>query len=138
MGSYAAVIPRWIKAMIKNEELVIFGDGETSRDFCYVDNVVQANILSAITKNPDAQNKIFNVSVGEQTSLKQLFSLLKKALAQKSIYYERDIIYKDFREGDVKHSLADITRASALMGYSPSHKIEQGLIETIEWYVKYL
>jgi UDP-N-acetylglucosamine 4-epimerase len=134
-GAYAAVIPRWIKAMIHNEPVYINGDGETSRDFCYIDNAVQANLLAATTQNPDALNQVYNVAVGERTTLNQLYDTLKTLLAPRHPHLAATKPeYRDFRPGDVRHSLADITKANTLLGYTPTHRIGQGLAEAMTWY----
>jgi UDP-N-acetylglucosamine 4-epimerase len=134
-GAYAAVIPRWIKAMIHNEPVYINGDGETSRDFCYIENAVQANLLAATTQNPDVLNQVYNVAVGERTTLNQLYQTLKTLLAPRHPHLAAATPeYRDFRPGDVRHSLADITKANALMGFTPSHRIGQGLSEAMSWY----
>lgn len=136
-GSYAAVIPRWIQSFLNDQPILINGDGETSRDFCYINNVVQANILAATTKSTEAVNHVFNIAVGEQTSLNNLFQQIKFNL---SSYCPCNInlnpTYKGFRAGDVRHSLADITKATNLLGYHPSHNIERGLKETVQWYLQ--
>ena len=133
-GAYAAVIPKWIRSMIQGNIIEINGDGETSRDFCFVDNAVQANLLAA-TANENIKNEIFNIAVGDRTTLNQLFSYLKYTLQDNKISYCLDPVYKDFRNGDVRHSQADITKAKALLQYSPSHSILHGIEETIPWYV---
>ncbi len=136
-GAYAAVIPKWIASMIKNETLLINGDGETSRDFCYVENVVQANILSATTTNPDAINQVYNVAVNERTTLNQLFDMQRNLLIKRFEHLENfRPTYQDFRVGDVRHSLADISKAQKLLGYVPSHRISEGLSTAMDWYVK--
>jgi UDP-N-acetylglucosamine 4-epimerase len=138
-GAYAAVIPKWIKAMIHNEPVYINGDGETSRDFCYIDNAIQANLLAATTQNPEALNQVYNVAVGERTTLNQLYSTLKTLLAPRHPHLaDAAPEYRDFRPGDVRHSLADITKANALMGYTPTHRIGQGLTEAMTWYENFL
>jgi len=135
-GAYAAVIPRWIGAMIRGEEVLINGDGETSRDFCFVDNAVQANILAATTCNPEAVNQIYNVAVGDQTSLNQLFEYLRVGLSCHIPHLlDSHPVYKDFRRGDVRHSLANICKASELLGYQPQFKVREGLAKTIDWYL---
>lgn len=134
-GAYAAVIPAWAAAMIKNEKVEIFGDGSTSRDFCYVANVVQANIRAACAEDA-AQDKVFNVAVGRSTSLNELFVEMKSALDQHQINYTRDPIYSAFRDGDVRHSLANISKAQELLDYLPSHGIQEGLMEAIPWYLE--
>jgi len=137
-GAYAAVIPKWISAMIEQEEVFINGDGKTSRDFCYIDNAIQANLLSATTLNSDAVNQVYNVAVGGRTNLEQLFDILKDGLARDQVLYDKSPIYQDFRPGDVKHSLADISKASRLLGYAPTHSTEEGLMETMNWYISKL
>lgn len=136
-GAYAAVIPKWIASMIKNETLLINGDGETSRDFCYVENVVQANILSATTTNSDAINQVYNVAVNERTTLNQLFDMQRNLLVKRFAHLENfRPTYQDFRVGDVRHSLADISKAQRLLGYAPSHRIGEGLRTAMDWYIK--
>jgi len=135
-GPYAAVIPRWIQAMIANEPLHINGDGETSRDFCYVANVVQANLLAATTENAEAINQVHNVAVGERTTLNQLFSELKNRLLPQFPHLTHfKPVYREFRAGDVRHSHADISKARKLLGYQPTHQIDDGLDDALEWYV---
>ena len=135
-GPYAAVIPKWIQAMIANEPLHINGDGETSRDFCYVANVVQANVLAASTDNPEALNQVYNVAVGERTTLNQLFCELRdRLLPQFPHLIQFKPLYREFRAGDVRHSHADISKARKLLGYQPTHQIDDGLDEALEWYV---
>jgi UDP-N-acetylglucosamine 4-epimerase len=136
-GAYAAVIPRWIAAMIKNEPVYINGDGETSRDFCYIENTVQANLLAATASNEEAVNQVYNVAVGDRTSLNQLFSHLRDNLASqfprlKGVQPK----YREFRAGDVLHSQADVSKAERLLGYQPTHRIGEGLAEAMAWYVK--
>ena len=139
LGAYAAVIPLWTKAMLLGEEVLINGDGETSRDFCFVANAVQANLLAATTDSPEAVNQVYNVAVDDRTSLNGLFDLLRDRLSQ-----ERPLLahaspgYRDFRPGDVRHSQADISKARRLLGYSPTHRIEQGIGEAMPWYVRQL
>jgi UDP-N-acetylglucosamine/UDP-N-acetylgalactosamine 4-epimerase len=136
-GAYAAVIPKWIASMIKNETLLINGDGETSRDFCYVENVIQANILSATTNNKDAINQVYNVAVNERTTLNQLFDMQRSLLSKRFPHLENfNPKYQDFRAGDVRHSLADISKAQNLLGYAPTHRIGDGLRTAMDWYVK--
>ena len=136
-GAYAAVIPKWIAAIIKGEPVYINGDGETSRDFCYIDNTVQANLLAATTQNPDATNQVYNVAVGDRTTLNDLFELIRAGL-EKQYPHLKDFkpLYQDFRAGDVRHSLADISKAENLLGYCPSHRIGAGIDEALKWYVK--
>lgn len=131
-GSYAAVIPKWVAAFIGGDTVVINGDGSTSRDFCYIDNVVQANILAATTDNQLASNEVFNIAVGDRTTLLQLTELIKKSLPTNST---SEIIFHDFRTGDVMHSQADISKAKKLLGYDPRFNVEAGIMKTIEWYL---
>ncbi|OGR06694.1 MAG: Vi polysaccharide biosynthesis protein VipB/TviC [Deltaproteobacteria bacterium RIFOXYD12_FULL_50_9] len=135
-GAYAAVIPKWIAALIKNEPVYINGTGETSRDFCYIKNAVQANLLAAISDNPEAVNQVYNVAVGDRTDLNQLFALLRDGLAAKySALKNVQPVYRDFRAGDVMHSQADISKAVKLLEYQPTYTIRQGLAKALEWYV---
>jgi len=134
-GAYAAVIPKWTAAMIKNEDVYVNGDGETSRDFCFIDNAVQANILAA-TADDGAKNEIYNVAVGDRTSLNELFYAIQVALAKHDECYSKPPFYKPFRSGDVRHSQADIGKANKLLGYSPSHNIDSGIKHAMPWYVK--
>jgi len=133
-GAYAAVIPKWAAALLKGAPVHINGDGETSRDFCYVDNAVQANILAATTQNPAAKNQVYNVAVGERSTLNELFDALRVNLARLGAAAEAKPIYREFRAGDVRHSLADISRAKTLLGYQPSHTLQQGLAQALGWY----
>jgi UDP-N-acetylglucosamine/UDP-N-acetylgalactosamine 4-epimerase len=135
-GPYAAVIPKWIAAMIHNEPVHINGDGETSRDFCYVENAVQANLLAATAPDPAAVNQVYNVAVGQRTSLNELFEHLRARLAPHFAHLAGFTPrYRDFRAGDVRHSLADISKASRLLGYEPTHAVGDGLSEAMEWYL---
>lgn len=135
-GAYAAVIPKWVSSIINNEPVYINGDGETSRDFCYIDNAVQANILAATTTNPDAVNQVYNVALNQRTSLTELFYMIQSKLrARISTLEEKEPVYRDFRPGDVRHSLADISKAQDLLGYRPTHIIDKGLEEAMDWYV---
>ncbi|MDR4517288.1 MAG: NAD-dependent epimerase/dehydratase family protein [Nitrosomonas sp.] len=135
-GAYAAVIPLWVSALIKNKTLYINGDGETSRDFCYVDNVVQANLLSALTTNEAAVNEVYNVALNERTSLNQLYQMMHALLLDRFPHLETyRPEYVDFRKGDVRHSQADITKARNLLGFEPSHTIGEGLKSAMNWYV---
>lgn len=138
-GAYAAVIPQWSVALIKNQSLKINGDGETTRDFCFVDNVVQANILAALAESPNAVNQVYNVAVGERTSLNQLYQEMRSLLMDSHPHVrDHHPQYQGFREGDIRHSLADISKATQLLGYKPSHRMQDGLKEAMEWYKKYL
>ncbi len=135
-GAYAAVIPCWIRALIKGEAIYINGSGETSRDFCYVDNVVQMNLLAATSSAPAAVNQIYNTAVNARTSLNELFTKLHDRLLP---HYPHLLgcmpVYRAFRAGDVLHSQADISKASGLLGYKPSHTIDQGLDAALCWYM---
>lgn len=133
-GAYAAVIPKWTAAMINEEDLFINGDGETSRDFCFVDNAVQANLLAA-TASDNAKNHVYNVAVGDRTSLNKLFSCLKETLAANGIVYKKKAIYRDFRGGDVRHSQADISKAEQHLGYAPGFSIQDGIRCAMPWYI---
>ncbi|MFY7698606.1 MAG: NAD-dependent epimerase/dehydratase family protein [Legionella sp.] len=136
-GAYAAVIPKWTSAMITNEEISIYGDGETSRDFCFIANAVQMNILAATA--PEYQkNHIYNVALNDRTSLNQLFHYLREALADNGIVYSKKPRYQDFRPGDVMHSQADISKASQRLGYEPLFKIKDGIEQTMPWYLAHL
>ena len=134
-GAYAAVIPKWTRAMLRDEEVTIFGDGETSRDFCFVANAVQANIRAALAGD-GAQGEVYNVAVGAQTSLSQLFALIREGLREHQVHYDREPQFTDFRAGDVRHSLADIGKAHRLLGYEPTHSIGQGVAAALPWYIE--
>ncbi len=136
-GAYAAVIPKWTAAMIANEAVLINGDGETSRDFCFIENVVQANILAA-TANAAGKNQVYNVALGDRTSLNSLFTSLKVALQANGIEYQQSPTYRDFRAGDVRHSQADITKAKSLLGFEPQFQIQQGIDKAMPWYINFL
>ena len=136
-GAYAAVIPKWTAAMIANEDVRINGDGETSRDFCFVANAVQANLIAAMSpQNSDSHDEVYNVAVGDRTTLNELFSTLKAALGELQVHYKRDPVYVDFRAGDVRHSQADISKASERLGYRPTHRISEGITAAMPWYVR--
>ena len=134
-GAYAAVIPKWVNSMIANEQVFINGDGKTSRDFCYVENVVQANILSALSQKK-SKNNVYNIAFGERTTLINLFNSLKDELTKNQKDYILEPKYNDFREGDVRHSLADISKAKNMLSYEPSHSLLDGIGEIIPWYIK--
>jgi UDP-N-acetylglucosamine/UDP-N-acetylgalactosamine 4-epimerase len=134
-GAYAAVIPLWIAALMRRQPVFINGDGETSRDFCFVANVVQANLLAATTANPEALNQAYNVALGERTTLNELFHSLQSSLREKDAAPpEQKPTYRDFRPGDVRHSLADIRKAQRLLDFAPSHSIQAGLDLAMDWY----
>jgi UDP-N-acetylglucosamine 4-epimerase len=135
-GAYAAVIPKWIATMLRRERVQINGDGETSRDFCYIENVVQANLLAATTSNPNAANQIYNIALGERTTLNELFEILKTSLRRRDPSLpEPAPIYCDFRAGDVRHSLADISKAQRLLSYIPTRRVSEGLETAMDWYI---
>ena len=135
-GAYAAVIPKWIAAMLRGETVYIYGDGETFRDFCYIDNVVQANLLAATTTDAAAANEVYNVAVGEQTSLNDLFSILQRLCgARVPAHVSTPAVYLDFRPGDVRFSRADIGKAQRLLGYAPTCRVHDGLERAFDWYV---
>ncbi len=132
-GAYAAVIPRWINALIQGEPVHIFGDGETSRDFCYVANVVQANILAAMSSA--ASGEIFNVAVGDSTSLNSLYQLIYSNLESRGCPVSGSPVFKDFRAGDVRHSSADISKAQHTFGYRPAVAVKDGISATVDWFL---
>jgi UDP-N-acetylglucosamine 4-epimerase len=135
-GAYAAVIPKWIASMIKGDTVNINGDGETSRDFCYIANVVQANLLAATTQNKDGVNKVYNIAVGDRTTLNELYSKLKQKLISSYPHLINDqIVNKEFRSGDVRHSLASINMAREKLGYEPTHSVVEGLELALPWYI---
>ncbi len=135
-GAYAAVIPQWFSAMINNTALHINGDGDSSRDFCFIDNVVQANVLAGLGVHPDAVNEVYNVAVNARTSLNQLFAMMRDLLvAHVPALSGRAPEYVSFRAGDVRHSQADISKARKLLGYEPSHTVEEGLRDSLDWYL---
>ena len=134
-GAYAAAIPRFVKAFIDYQSPIIHGDGEQSRDFTYIDNVLQANELAATTENQAAVNQVYNVAFGENTTLNELVPLLRELLAKfDAKISEVKIEYGEDRVGDIKHSLASIAKASSLLGYRPKYSLQKGLSEAIEWY----
>jgi UDP-N-acetylglucosamine 4-epimerase len=135
-GAYAAVIPKWIAAMIEGETVVVNGDGQTSRDFCYVANAVQANLRAALAPD-DVQGQVYNVAVGDRTTLLDLFGLVRDGLVDYQVHYGREPEMAPFRPGDVKHSLASIDKAGRLLGYQPTHRIGAGLTEALPWYVDF-
>ena len=136
-GAYAAVIPKWTAAMISDNEVFINGDGETSRDFNFIENAVQANILAA-TATDEAKNEVYNVAVGGRTTLNTLFSALKEHLSTNGVSYTQEPVYRDFRVGDVRHSQADISKIQNALGYAPQFDIIQGIEKAMPWYVKSL
>lgn len=134
-GAYAAVIPKWTAAMIQGEELFINGDGETSRDFCFIENTVQMNLLAA-TAPDETKNEVYNVAVGDRTTLNDLFHALQSALAENGKPYARKPVYRDFRAGDVRHSQADISKAASKLGYAPEYRIMDGIAKAMPWYIE--
>jgi len=136
-GAYAAVIPKWTASMIQGEDVFVNGDGETSRDFCFIENTVQMNILAA-TAPEEAKDAIYNVALGDRTSLNKLYSSIKGALVKNDITVHGELIYRDFRAGDVRHSQADISKAEDKLGYVPEYKILDGIVKSMPWYVSFL
>lgn len=138
-GAYAAVVPRWIASLLKREPIWINGDGQTSRDFCYVANAVQANLRAALVPSLPSAHEVFNVAVGERTTLVELFRLIRDILARtEPVLATVEPEYRDFRAGDVRHSLADTGRARELLGYVPTHGVGEGLAEAIDWYTRFV
>ncbi|TQR65353.1 NAD-dependent epimerase/dehydratase family protein [Acinetobacter sp. RF14B] len=135
-GAYAAVIPKWTAAMIAGDDVFINGDGETSRDFCFIENTVQANILAATTQNDEAKNQVYNVAVGDRTTLNDLFNAIKASLNDNGVIYTKEPVYRDFRAGDVRHSQASVDKIKKLLGYEPKFVISQGIDLAMSWYVK--
>lgn len=136
-GAYAAVIPKWTAAMIQGDDVFINGDGETSRDFCFIENTVQMNILAA-TAPEDAKDAVYNVAVGDRTTLNDLYTAIKAALSENDVAVEGKIIYRDFRAGDVRHSQADISKAQKLLGYQPEYRIFEGISKAMPWYIDFV
>ena len=138
-GAYAAVIPKWVTAILNKEDVFINGDGETSRDFCYIDNTVQMNLLAATTDNNEAADQVYNVALNDRTSLNKLYEMIEERLFQRIKGLEKkEPIYRDFRAGDVRHSQANIDKAQKLLDYQPKYTISEGMDETIDWYVSKL
>jgi len=138
-GAYAAVIPKWVAAILNKDDVYINGDGETSRDFCYIDNTVQINLLAATTDNDEATDQVYNVALNDRTSLNKLYQMIEERLIQKVRGLEKkEPIYQDFRVGDVRHSQANIDKAQALLGYQPKYSVSEAMDETIDWYVNRL
>src|SRR5690554_7314157 len=135
-GAYAAVIPKWTAAMIQGDEVFINGDGETSRDFCFIENTVQMNLLAA-TAPDEAKNEVYNVAVGDRTTLNDLFHALQSALAENGVVYDKEPVYRDFRPGDVRHSQADIGKAAGKLGYAPEYRIREGIARAMPWYLEH-
>ena len=135
-GGYAAVIPKWAGAMIRGDDVIINGDGHTSRDFCYIANAVQANLKAALAPI-EAQGQVYNVAVGDRTSLNELFAIIRDDLQQLQIQYGKEPQYRDFRLGDVQHSQADISKASEKLSYSPTHSVGAGITASMRWYAEF-
>ncbi|NMP33042.1 Vi polysaccharide biosynthesis UDP-N-acetylglucosaminuronic acid C-4 epimerase TviC [Thalassotalea sp. M1531] len=133
-GAYAAVIPKWTASMIKGEDVFVNGDGETSRDFCYIDNTVQMNILAA-TGSEEAKNEVYNVALGDRTTLNELYASIKAALVDNGIDIDKEPVYRDFRAGDVRHSQADISKAKEKLQFNPQHRVQQGILDAMPWYM---
>lgn len=136
-GAYAAVIPKWTAAMIQGDDVFINGDGETSRDFCFIENTVQANILAATTQNDEAKNQVYNVAVGDRTTLNDLFNAIKAALNENGVTYTKAPVYRDFRAGDVRHSQASIIKIQQYLSYIPQYKIIEGIKNAMPWYIDF-
>lgn len=134
-GAYAAVIPKWTAAMLQGEPVTINGDGETSRDFCFIANAVQANIRAALAPE-EAQGQVYNVAVGERTSLNLLFKMIRDTLALYQVRYDQEPMFTEFRAGDVLHSEADISKATQRLGFSPTHSVAEGLKSALPWYIE--
>ena len=135
-GAYAAVIPKWVGSMLRGETVYINGDGETARDFCFIENVVQANVLAATTSDADAVGQVYNVAVGDSTTLNELHASIKRLLESRVPGLRlADPVYRDFRAGDVRFSRADISKAQRLLGFAPAIRAPVGLAKAIDWYV---
>lgn len=136
-GAYAAVIPKWFAGLLQQETVYINGDGETSRDFCFIDNCVQANLMAATADNAQAADQVYNVAYGQRTTLNELYALIRERVAEKfPPAATAEPIHRDFRTGDVRHSLADIGKARALIGYQPEYSINKGLDKAAAWYIQ--
>jgi UDP-N-acetylglucosamine 4-epimerase len=135
-GAYAAVIPKWVDSILQQQEVFINGDGETSRDFCYIENTIQMNLLAAVTKSQEAIGQVYNVALNDRTSLNKLYEMIEQRLIQRvpNLKYKKPT-YCEFRAGDVRHSMADIAKATTLLGYQPDYSVEEGLEEAMDWYV---
>ena len=138
-GAYAAVIPKWVAAILNKEDVYINGDGETSRDFCYIDNTVQMNLLAATTDNDEATDQVYNVALNDRTSLNKLYQMIEERLIQRIKGLEKkEPFHRDFRAGDVRHSQANIDKAQILLNYQPKYMIDKGMDETMDWYLNSL
>lgn len=135
-GAYAAVIPRWIDCLLAGERCVIHGDGETSRDFCYIENAVQANLLAALARGDEVAGEVYNVAVGERTTLTELFRVIRDGLSEHiPEIAQAEPEYGPFRPGDVRHSLAEISKARRQLGFQPTYSVREGLAEALAWYI---
>ena len=138
-GAYAAVIPKWVSEILNKKDVFINGDGETSRDFCYIDNTIQINLLAATTDNDEATDQIYNVALNDRTSLNKLHKMIEDRLIERTEgLKKKEPIYRDYREGDVRHSQANIDKAKKLLKYDPKHMISDGMDEVIDWYINSL
>ncbi len=137
-GAYAAVVPKWTAALLKGVTVFINGDGETSRDFCFVDNAVQANLLAATVAPGAARNQVYNVAVGDRTTLNTLFALLRENLSAHGVNTDVQPLYREFRNGDVRHSQADVGKAQRLLGYAATHRMAQGIAAAMPWYLEHI
>jgi UDP-N-acetylglucosamine/UDP-N-acetylgalactosamine 4-epimerase len=133
-GAYAAVIPKWTAAMLEDRDVIINGDGLTSRDFCFVANAVQANIRAALAPE-SARGEVYNVAYGQRTTLLELFQMIREELGQLQVHYNRSVVHQEFRQGDVRHSLANISKAQEYLGYAPEYSVRDGLKVAMPWYV---
>lgn len=142
-GPYAAVIPRWMSAIVKNDVIEIFGDGETSRDFCFINNVVNANFSAAVLSKEESWGEVFNIALGDRTTLNELYGFIRDLgrdwgrSAGKVGVAEQKPVYKEFRAGDVRHSLADVSKAKQLLGYDPKIRVKDGLKRTFDWFIQH-
>lgn len=136
-GAYAAVIPKWTASLLKGEDVFINGDGETSRDFCFIENTIQMNILAA-TAPTDARNQVYNVAVGDRTTLNDLYYAIVRALGDNGVIIGAKPTYREFRAGDVRHSQADITKAKHALGYEPQYRIAEGILKAMPWYIAFI
>ena len=134
-STYAAVIPKWIHSILLDEDIFINGDGKTSRDFCFIENAVQANILAATTQKKEALNNIYNIALGDRTTLNELYKAIQSYIYKKNKILHSKLFYRDFREGDVRHSQADISKAQRLLGYRPGYRVRAGIKDTIDWHL---
>ncbi len=135
-GAYAAVIPKWFAGLMKEDTVYINGDGETSRDFCFIDNCVQANLMAATAEHEEAADQVYNVAFGERTTLNELYEMIKERVQDTFPNASTaKPVYRDFRAGDVRHSLADITKSARLIGYAPKYSVQNGLDNAAQWYI---